>query len=99
MVRQANTTDQQLSLMRMQFESADRPWLVIDASVATPLTIDDAAAHVGFDFLVTNTGRSPAQNIWIRPELVPSVLLMNSTAKQRRNCWCNILSVNSVQSN
>jgi hypothetical protein len=84
--KQASAASGQLSVMQKQLEAADRPWMAVDASVSTPLTYDNTGVHIGFNFMLSNTGRSPAQNVRIYPELTATVLLTNSTEAQKRVC-------------
>ena len=66
----AEAARKQALTAQKQFESADRPWIGIEVSVSDPLTYDGRAAHIGFNFIPKNVGRSPAQSIWIWPTLI-----------------------------
>jgi hypothetical protein len=79
------TTQLQATIMQKQLEATDRPWLKVDASVATPLTVDQVV-RVGFKFRITNIGKSPAQNINEFPQLIYSIKTDDILRKQKELC-------------
>jgi hypothetical protein len=53
-----------------QFEITDRPWLMADISLASPLTFDSQGGHLTFKVAVKNVGRSVAVNMTINAKMV-----------------------------
>lgn len=48
-------------------ERGQRPWLSLDAALKSPVTYDDAGAHVIITFRAKNVGHLPAFGVWIDP--------------------------------
>jgi hypothetical protein len=69
-----------------QLELFDRPWVTIDASIASPLTYDGTAVRIAFSFTPKNIGQSPAQNVLIVPELIPVFMGDDVRKEQQRIC-------------
>lgn len=84
--RQADIAQQQIGVMQKQFEAADRPWIDVDILITSPLVYDGNAVRTGFTFVVTNIGRSPAQNVAIIPMLTPAFFWDDLRQIQKRVC-------------
>ncbi|MGA9306161.1 MAG: hypothetical protein WBW31_12235 [Candidatus Sulfotelmatobacter sp.] len=72
-----------------QLELAERPWVFISGSeLTTPITFDKDGGHVTMKFVFTNSGRSPAINVGVSPELF---VLTNehSSVGEERDRLCN----------
>jgi hypothetical protein len=72
----------QLALLR----DADRPWIDVNILVASPLTDDGKTVQIQFDIIPTNIGRSPTQNVYVDPQLVPARMGDDLTEIQKRAC-------------
>jgi hypothetical protein len=72
----------QLSLMR----DADRPWVKVDITVTSPLTYDRNGMNIGLTFILTNVGKSPADNVSIAPRLVTAFMGDDLEQIQKRIC-------------
>lgn len=58
------------TLREMQVEQ--RPWISVEPLIAGPLSIDDRGVHVVINFVLTNTGHTPARNVVVvQPRFVP----------------------------
>ena len=63
MDKQAATMDKQTEIALRQLESADRPWLDINITVASPLTHPHGAPFLNFKIIPMNIGQSVAVNV------------------------------------
>jgi hypothetical protein len=82
-------TANQLAAMQAQLEvmrDADRPWVDVDILIASPLTYDGKAARIDFTFVVSDIGRSPAQNVSIIGMLTPAFFWDDLRQTQKRVC-------------
>jgi hypothetical protein len=75
--RQADTTQQQVSIMQKQLEATDRPWMTVDVTACTvcgdrdirggPLTFDkDGRGSLTFRITFKNVGKSAANHVTLR---------------------------------
>ncbi|MBZ5679748.1 MAG: hypothetical protein LAO24_06560 [Acidobacteriia bacterium] len=77
----------QTETAQKQFEAADRPWVAVDIALAAPLTYNESnGLSAVFYFLPKNIGRSPAQNIWVDPLLVPAFMGDDVSEAEKRAC-------------
>jgi hypothetical protein len=67
----ANTSIKEFGVMQKQLEAADRPWVSITIYPSSALAYDGSTIRGQFLFIPKNVGRSPAQNVWINPRMVP----------------------------
>ncbi len=65
---------------------ADRPWIAVDVSITSPLTYDGRGVSMEFNIIPKNVGRSPAQNIWLSPKLVPAFMGDDVSKTQKLIC-------------
>ena len=85
--RQANAAEKQVGIMREQLETADRPWLAVDVSIASPLTYTPQdGVRITLNIVTKNVGKSPAQNISMEPKLVSAGMGTDVRAKQNELC-------------
>jgi hypothetical protein len=82
----AEAARKQAVSVQYQLEAADRPWISVDVSINSPLTYDSNGVHLSFAFVPKNLGRSPAQNIYISPRLVPAFMGDDLREIQKRIC-------------
>ncbi|MEN2474255.1 hypothetical protein [Burkholderia sp. GS2Y] len=59
-------------LNRDSFAIEYRPWVSVKIDVAGPLTWDVNGANATFRFSLSNTGRTPAQGVWVHPRFAVS---------------------------
>jgi hypothetical protein len=59
---QSKAAQAQLVIAQKQFETADRPWLSVDAASERPLLFRSLGAGITVKFTVKNVGRSVANN-------------------------------------
>ncbi len=76
----------QLAAMQKHTEVSERPWLSLEASIASPFTFGADGARVTFQFTVKNSGKSPAVGVFLEPELYTLSLKKNPVAERRRLC-------------
>lgn len=53
---------------REEMELSQRPWLVVKATIAGPLTYDKEGGHITLQYAIVNIGHSPAVGVNIWPE-------------------------------
>ncbi|HWZ43518.1 MAG TPA: hypothetical protein VNW97_08565 [Candidatus Saccharimonadales bacterium] len=54
-----------------QLEMAERPWVLVNIEIDTPLIFDSSGAHAGLVATFKNIGHSPAIRIWPDAEILP----------------------------
>ena len=82
-------TSKQLAAMQAQLEvmrDADRPWIDVDVKITSPLAFEGEAVRIGFTFVPSDIGRSPAQNISIIPRLIPAFMSDDLRETQKKAC-------------
>jgi hypothetical protein len=79
---QTKASSAQLEVMR----NADRPWINVDVFITSPLTYDGDSVAIGFTFVISDIGRSPAQNVSITPRLTPAFLGDDLKEIEKRVC-------------
>lgn len=62
---QAEAASHTASVAEHQLELSERPWVTADAGIVSPFTFDIHGAHITLQFILKNTGHSPAVGIWI----------------------------------
>lgn len=62
---QSETIKEQVALARSEFASEYRPWVSVDALPVGGLSWDVNGASATFQFQMKNSGRTPAQNVWV----------------------------------
>ena len=67
-VIQAEAAQSAAKTARRSLEISHRPWLVVKATVASPLTYDAQGANITIHYSIANIGNSPAIGIWVWPE-------------------------------
>jgi hypothetical protein len=69
---QATASKDSAEIARETLIAANRPWLSVTLEASTDLVVKDAnEVRLGVDFLLKNTGHSPALNADVTAELVP----------------------------
>jgi hypothetical protein len=76
----------QLAAMQGQLEAADRPWMDVDILITSPLIYDGKTVRTEFSFVLSDIGRSPAQNISLNPLLTPAFMGDDLREIQKRAC-------------
>jgi hypothetical protein len=75
----------QTKTAQKQFEAMDRPWVVADISFDGPVVYDNGV-NLLLIFSPKNVGRSPAQNVWMEPRLVPGFMDTDVSEEQKKLC-------------
>lgn len=70
---QADAARRQVRIMQDQLEATDRPWVPVQAHIASALTSDASSLSITVLFTGQNIGKSPAQFVGVDAELVPSI--------------------------
>ena len=78
----------QTGTAKKQFEAMDRPWVVMDISDISfnGAVVYSNGLNVPLIFSPKNIGRSPAQNIWIEPKIVPGFMDTDVRDAQKKLC-------------
>ncbi len=69
--KSANAAVLQSRTSANQLQASERPWITVDASIATDLVYLSGTANISIRFVLTNYGHSPAINVSVHPELFP----------------------------
>jgi hypothetical protein len=66
----ANAAKSTAEIIARQLELSQRPWISVDAFIASPLTFTaGGAAQVTLKFAIRNAGSTPAKGLSVRPEM------------------------------
>jgi hypothetical protein len=84
--RQNSAVSAQVGIMQKQLEATDRPWVTVEPSISSPLVYNKSGLKIDLDFAVANTGRSPANRVWVSAGLVPGFELRDWWKKQDAMC-------------
>ncbi len=82
----ANAATSAANTASRQLELTDRPWVSVEAFIASPVIYDGKTIQANFSFVAKNIGHSPAQNVSIAPRLIPAFMGDDVREMQRRIC-------------
>ncbi len=72
---------------RSQLELSERPWVSADAQIAGPLVFDKQGVHTTLQFILKNTGHSPAVGMLLDSELyIQNPTKVYPTVERKRLC-------------
>jgi len=64
----AKAAESAANTAREEMELSQRPWLVVKATIASPLTYDKEGGHIMLHYAIVNVGHNPAIGVNIWPE-------------------------------
>jgi hypothetical protein len=84
---QANAAKSAADTSKQEMELSQRPWLIVKAAVAGPLTYDRDGGHITLHYAIVNVGHSPATAVNIWPEFyIANGKKPLALVEQRRLC-------------
>lgn len=67
---QSRQTRASLKISERALIATHRPWITVSIDIKGPLSYDPRGAYFPFRFNLENVGKSPAKNVFVRPEIV-----------------------------
>jgi hypothetical protein len=79
-----------------QLEAAERPWIKLTPTHVGPIFLDPNGLNVVLDFILSNSGHSPAVNVTIEPEIYMSNIKKPDPIAERERICNQLLARKSL---